>query len=732
MSAALSVTVPALALLAFLAVVGVAIRLLLARWVVLPRGLGVTLGLGIAVGVVVVTACYRLVGAAEGAVLPLGAVALAVVVVSAWRASRGPRRDWGAGWVSAAPTRWDAVAAGVALVVLAPLLRLGLTYWTSFINDFPNYAASAQVWLSAAGGGPSFADVHQDPFGTWQVHRADTEKPMVTALLVILSRVTGVQPYAALGPVVTVSLVVTVGSLVALATACRVPGRLAVPAIVIPTVSIAPMSRLFDAQIGQVVAVALAAVALAVVASPRREDVRGARWVHAGVAGVVVAACVGANPTLVLGVAPTLVALTVWLARWRGLPLPALAAHGGRTAAVALLLSAPMLGWYAVSIARQTDGSAGVAVPLVGPASMLGLQAGLDRGPGTVAALVQWAVVLVLGLAAYAAVRRTSSLPAPLTGALVGVTVANGAAVAALTGVTNYATHKWTAVVVALVVPLLVARLVAATAVRAPRWTQGAVLGLAATAVVVCWSAAGSVVVRAGEGLLALADDPRLARLGVVNVALGDVYENSIGPLVVPTPRVVVLAPTYAEAAPPDGDWVLVRRTDASTFTHDAVVELDDTYALIRLDLVRGEGVMAVGPQLAQSRTVLFGSGRLSADGAAWITGASSWVVLDVDTRLRGRDLTVSLVGSRPLEDALVGVTVSVDGGSADARWSDDGAGGTSLIVPVTARATTVDGGRVAIHLTRSDPAARAGIGELDPRPLGLWITAVEIAAASR
>lgn len=731
---ALAVSGPTLAVLGYFAVVGAALRVLLGRWVRLPRGLGVTVGLGLALAVVAVSVGYVVSGEATAVIVPLLGLS-AILVLAAVVQAVGRRHEAGErlrpGLATLIPVPSDAVALGAAFVALGPVLRYGLTSWTAFAADFPDYAASAQVWLSNSSGGATFLQTHPDPFGSWQLHRAVTEKPMATALLVIVDRIAGVRPYSALTPVMLLSLFVLVSALFTLArTALRGPARIAVPAVLVSTFSVVPMSRVFDAQLGHVVAVALASVVLVLLAGSGPPVERVGKWVFAGVAAVTIAACVGSNPTLILGTSLTLGALAVWLALPWCASFRAVAAQWARVAALTALLSVPFASWYAVSLALQTTGEPGYEIPLAGPLSLIGLQTSLADAPGPREVLLQWALLLGAGGCGYLVYKR-SHRGVPASGLLVVLTLANGVAIAATHGLDNYATHKWLAVAVSLVVPMVLVRLVCLAAPNARRWIGIPLAGLAVCGAAISWMAGTSLRYVASDDLLALSHDARLAVAGTVNISLGSIYENSTAPLVIAGKEYVVANSTYAEGAPPSGDWLLTRQTDQGAWPHDQVIELNDTYALLHLDLEVHPGTVLFGSDVPEARGYLFGSWSATEDPGTVSAGSSAWIVFDLGEDLRAGGVVVTLDCRRSATaDSPSAVTITVNGKELEATQNGDLTEGGQLQLTIPADVAMADGGRVNIHFARPDPLPSSDFGEFDARELGLRLSALTVGSA--
>ena len=597
------VTAPALVIGAFLGLVGLAVRVALTTLVRMPASLGVTMALGASVVAVTGTLSYRFVGTAEAPIPPLTATALAVLlwsIVRSWRATSGAPGSR----VEAAlrrttvglASRLDGVAIVAALAVLLPLIAWGLTFWTALSNDFPNYAASGQIWSGAGQGAAAFEGKHPDAFGEFQRERAGFEKPMVTALVVVSSRLTGLAPYQLLTPLMLVFLVTLISTLFALSVRLFRLGPAATAlAVVVPTFSIIPMSRIFDAQLGQAVAVALLATLVVVAATSRTRATPVAQACLVALIALVASAALGSNATLVVGSAITVTAVGVWVIVRSGVSvrrrLPLLVAGLATT----ILVSLPLLPWYRKSFGIQSTGGEGTPVPFASPLAAIGQQVSLDAALPLAQALLSWTLALLV-LAALIWGRTTHAPRDRAVNTLVlTAIVANGALIALRLGWDNYATHKWLALFIALAMPVFLTAAVARWGWVFGRARLPLLAALAFSSFLIALSAAVSVVHVMPRDLMNLAADERLTGLHPVNLRLGTSYENSLGALLVPATSVVVTEQTYADPTKASGDVFLLRRDAADAGDWD-LTELNETYAIGK----RRHPLGVVAPRLQQ------------------------------------------------------------------------------------------------------------------------------------
>jgi hypothetical protein len=715
LAAAGSVLLAAATLALALAVVGAAVRVLTrSRMAHLPSA-AVTVGLGAAVVAVVVAVSFRLTGRSHTALTVLLVTAFAVVVVATVRDLRGSadRRATVRSWWHQVVNPRDLSALALALLLLAVPLSLGLSFWTGGSNDFHRYAASVQVWQSDEAGYRDFRAVQSGDFEASQVARGLSEKPMSTALLLAASRLTGIAPYAVLTPLLLVA--VWVGAAATIHVLVRRFGLDTGPAVAVTvatTLSLAPTLALTNAQLGHALVLCLAAVSVAVAATaaPARSPVP-----VAVVLGTTLTATLGSNASVVIGAGPLLAATLFWVLRRGGTPTRRTWGVLAGAGIVGAVLIAPFVSWMLVSLGIQTTGEAGVDIPLASPLAFVGLQVSRDAAAPLAQSLVSWAAVaVVLALVvrpSRALVRRHAPFVAVLVAGLGSVLV-----LALRWGPDTYIVFKWTLTAIAVVMPLVLAAAVARIGQHHPSRRDELRIGLAFLAAV---ALAISLSTMRGSGagarleLQGLADDERLAAVEVLNIDLTDYYSNSMAPLLVPSARVVVNRPTYADPEAPVGDIHLVQRDQLGTGAYQLIEVLSDRYALARRDLtVEAATTLEVGADPA-ARGVLVGSWADPGDGRVWARSALSWIALDPVGELADADLSVTLTGlrlppgqsPRPLEiGAGDGLLTSVELES-----------GRDASVTLEVPATLVDDdGRLRLSLYMDGPGPRTDLKDLE------------------
>jgi hypothetical protein len=718
---------------AYLFVVGVGVRAIVAPWVTLPRSAGVTLGLGAAITMATGSLAYRFAGNAEVVVWPL--VLLAGGVAAAWllRSVRGARLRPAVAML--APTWCDLLALVLASAALAPIIRHGLAVWTMSIPDFPNYAGSAELW---ADGSAAYHAKHPDLFGELIGWRAGYEKPALTALLVVGTKVTGHGAIALLTPLTWLFLFVLLASLAATASALFRGWALGLAAAVaVPALSILPMSRVFDGQIGHVATAAIVALALVLATTaPQHGGIRHVvAW--AVLSGTVIATAIMANVSLFLGSLGLVGPLLCWVA-WRvGVRGAQLAQTAGLCLAVTAVLALPFAGWFETSLRLQAEG--GFAVPFTGPAALVGLQRSLGDAPPLREALVQWGALLAVMLVwwAVAKVRRGGGW-APVVVGVVGL--ANLSAVVLFKGFDTYQAHKWLALAATSAVPLLLAGAVSSPPERLRVPAAATALLVCVAAVVGAASVASDVPVRVSAGdLEALSTSPTIVERESVNIDLGDITATSSAAFAVPNEQVVALGRTYVGTGVPIGSDLLVRSDSLTAAQRAAAIRVSPSFSLVDLDLsVPPDGVLSFAGIHPENRVHLGGRWLAPGPTGIWTNGGrsheisdgeSATVALDLDPSLRGRPVRLTITGYRfvgPGESRPLVVMVD-DRRIAAHTYTEAQPQPFTMTVP----AALTDGpdGRLEVTLTTPDPLSPADFGATDERRLGFFLSSLQVVA---
>jgi hypothetical protein len=478
------------------------------------------------------------------------------------------------------------------------------------------------------------------------------------------------------------------------------------------TLSLLPMIVVGNAQLGHALVLPLAAVAVAVGAgaAPVRRPVAVALLL-----GLVLAATLGANASATVGFSLVLAAVLAWLVHRGGTPWRRSVLTLTGSAVVAGVLAAAFVPWFLVSLRGQSGGKAGFDSPLASPLAFVGLQVSRVASAPLAQAVVSWLVLVVVLILVVrpspALVRRHAGFAL-----LVGAGVVSAVALIARYGPDSYLVLKWTLTVIGVVMPFVLAAALAWALRTAPGRARGLVEGAAvvgAIALVLTLGSMRGVATGARPGLAALAEDRRLAAVEVLNIDMADCFANSMAPLVVPAPRVVVTRPTYADPQAPVGDVYLVNRGQLAGGAYELVEELSDGYALARRDLVVSEPTrLDVGTD-SVDRRVLIGTWTDEGDGVTWARGRSSWVALDPRGELAGADLVLTLDGLRAApgsapRELVIGTST---GPLQRVRLTAD----REVAVTVRLPATLVDDdGRLRVNLSVDGPGARSDLTDLE------------------
>lgn len=734
-ASALSVLGASSALLLYALLIGFGVRAALARAVQLPLGLGLIAGTGLSLTALLMVFSHVALGRVSLPVVPLAILAAVAIALdlhhrrSVARASVPAERpvETTPGLGPRNALHREAVAVLLTLLLMLPVLQFGLTAWTLGTNDFPSYAASAEIWL----GSPSaFREQHPDAFGKLQLDRQAYEKPIATAMLALLSQVSGQPPYRLLAPLLAVLMFIAVSSLLlVMVRRFRIGLPAAALALVLPTFSVVPLSRLYDAQPGQVASLALLACLLAVLttADARRDNV--ARLQFALLAGVVGAAALGTNFTLVVGSSIMLCALVVWLlaSDWLSLrqKLPAVLLG----AVAAAVLSAPMAGMYLRSFQRQTSGDPGFDIALADPLSLIGQQISLVHVAPQSQVLLTW-IVVILAIAAGLAARPAGRFANTLALVVLAAAVVNVALIGVRLGWNNYATHKWFALFIALAMPLAIAALISLLRDRSRAALMALMVPLALSSV--AWGGVRlgySIDYVISPDLIALRQSEELAALPALNIRLGGAHENSVAALVVPTDRVIVTGRTYAAASPPEAELTLVRR-DALGDQDENVVVLNQTYALVPAFAGWAGAPIAFNAQSPASLTMLHGAWHDAEAWGTWSGRGDNHVRFMLPETLRGRDLVLTVSGSAYTPDGRRQAVQFLVEDELLLERDFPGQADAPLEIALPARLTAAPDGRLTLTIRTTGTYTPADFGSGDRRNLGFGLRRLALSPA--
>lgn len=689
--------------------IGFGVQAAIAGYVRFPRSLGLTAGIGLSLTSLLMVYSHRLFEKASLPIIPLAVMAAVVLALRFYFAR--PLNIW-------RPPVSDVWAAAITVLLMLPVLHFGLTFWTEETNDFPSYASSAEIWLNSR---DAFAEKHQDNFGALQLLRATYEKPMVTALLVLTSKLSSLPPYQVLSPVLAVLIFIGSSSLIiALSAAFRISSFVAGLAIILPSFSVVSVSRLYHAQPGHIAAVCLIACLLAVLITAKRQ--KGGILPVAALAGVVGAATIGSNFTLIAGSGIVLGATFVWMFAVSGeyAERMKLAVLGG---AFTLIFSAPLAQMYLVSLSNQTGGVQGYDIPFASPLSLIGQQISLLHVAPDNQVLLSWIILMVIVLAVLWS-RKMSISNFSFDVFLILAIIVNAMIVGLKLGWNNYSTHKWLAVFIAASGPIFVGYAVSLTHERRRIAAIALLIPLAVSSIFFGLRSA-DIRYAIDPDLLALRTNQALADQEAVNIRLGDWRLNSTASLIIPAKRVAIVEGTYAPASLPVKGMTLVRRDFADENNPETVL-LNSSYALVPTYQPAADSLRFTSDS-PSSQSLLFGSWYASESWGTWGGRGDNYVTLAPPPGYAGGNLVMSVTGTAytpkgtPQSIEIIvndEPIMTVQFPRADQRF-DFG-------IP----SRLAESGRLMINFRAAGALSPSDYGAADKRTLGFGLTSLSISPA--
>lgn len=724
---ALETLLPAVITLLYAALIGLGVQAAVAGYVRFPRSLGITAGIGLSLTALLMVYSYRLL---ENPTLPIVPLAvLAVVAIAARLYVESSKKRSG---ISAVPPRTlrSAVLPGyreifpvvLTIIIMIPATKYGLTAWTTGVVDFPNYAASADIWKNSSA---AFASKHPDAFGALQLDRASHEKPMVTAVLVVISKLSFHPPYRLLSPLFAVFIFISLSSFHSLVRVVfRINDLPAALIISLPTFSVIPLSRIYDAQPGQVAAIALLACLLAILTTSAYRNRLGEKLVLSSVAAVAGAAALGSNLTLVAGSSVMLGAAFLWVFSKKPLPFRKRLDPAIFGVTLTVLLSVPLYNMYYTSFMLQTSGLPGFDIPFAGPLAMIGQQMSLGDVASEKQVLLSWCVVIAAALAVLWA-HPSGRFRFPFDLIFLIATTANVLLIGLKLGWSNYSTHKWLAMFIAFAVPLLIAY---GTSVLRGKSRIALIMLMFPFAVL-----SASFGLQYGFGiqyvisddLLSLRDDEILSSQDSINVRLGDLRENSIAALVMPARTVIITERTYAAASVPSEGLSLVRRDRADAEKYPESILLNESYALIPTFLPLDGDSVAFTTQ--GSRHFLFGGWHDTEGWGTWSGRGSNYVIFMLPEAYRGGDIMLTITGIAYVPSSMSQTVEIFINDELVATRQYPASDGNTFEIRVPERVLETRGGRVMVDFRVAQPYSPSQFGSADGRALGFGLSQLSI-----
>lgn len=551
---------------------------------------------------------------------------------------------------------------GIPVIAMMGVLRWGNAFWTRAINDYPNYVASVRVWQHGLSE-EAYRYDRPDAFGLLQYDRATTEKPLATAALFIAESFSGVSAASLLGPI---SLVAVGGvfsnTLRTLKELC--PKRSSITTVMFACLAIStiPMSRVFDAQVGQTLALlALTSFITILAGSPSKRF--HSRTVAPCI--ILIAFALGANFTLAIGSVGAICGAILLITSYREpsheqnpdqltprtdesrrVSLTTRLSVGTILSLFLILISVTSLlnfSGYRRAIRIQTTGLAGINVPFPSPLGIFGLQTSAFEALSDGQNLVLWIAfgALVLTLSSRISGRKKVFLLLSFT-----IVVANLLYIVRQTDITNYATHKYLTVVMVVFVPIASATLHDAR-ISVARKQNHLSLGAWSTTMVLLVSSLtlydGKQVTNiVSSSVLNFSELEQLDPDTVVNLVAPNAVEAAVVSNEVPT-RLVTTNGTYAVASPPLGNLMLVESSLFLAESDSVIRHVNPRYLLVErnFDVSNPEEPIwsttniksNLYPQDSWSWRENFHCARLSARAYQ----NQLWLVFDLDPNLHSR-----------------------------------------------------------------------------------------------
>lgn len=731
---ALETLLPAVITLLYAALIGLGVQAAVAGYVRFPRSLGITAGIGLSLTALLMVYSYRLLENVSLPIIPLAAAALLSIGVRIYLdRSKGASRAAdlrmtllkGMRFATSDEALRELFPALLTVIVLYPVLGYGLTSWTRGIVDLPNYASSAEIWMNSA---EIFSQKHQDIFGDLQLWRAAFEKPTVTAIMSLTSILTAYPPYQLLSPTLAILLFIGLSSLLILTRVIFKVGSLTASLVIsLPTFSIVPISRVYDGQPGQVASVAILSCLLAVLATPAyRKGVIG-KLLIAALAAVVGTAALGTNFTLVAGSSVMLGATFLWALSRKPQQFHKVWQSAAFGFVATLVLSVPMARMYLVSISFQTEQTDEYNVPFASPLALIGQQVSLSDVASQNQVLLSWCLIIATMLVAIWA-RPSGRFRWLFDLILLSGTIINALVIALRFGWPNYSTHKWLGLFIAFAVPLLLAYGVSLFRGRDRIAMVMLLIPLAVTSAYIGTRRGLEIQNVVSNDMLELKNNEYLKNQKIINIRLGDIQENSIAALVMPSQRVVVAERTYAHASLPERGPFLLRTTNREYIEHPGDRRLNDTYILNEKILHIDANHIDFTSNFPESRRFLFGLWFKAEEWGTWAgtysTHPSSGtqdnhVVFIVPNDYRSDDLDLTVTGN-PYEPEGTNQTVEfLVNGELLPHHRDN----RTWTIKVPHRLVAAEDGWIALTIRVGQPFSPSQFGSGDRRILSFGLS---------
>lgn len=447
----------------------------------------------------------------------------------------------------------DLVGVAAGTLFIAPLSRNGSGYFTQSTNDWPNYVYS----VLARSHPDIFVSSLSTNLSSYQLFRAEGEKPGATTALYYVSDFFGRNPAFSLSSLLFLTTILTAANIFRVVKAYADCGStVSAVAALFGLLNPIVVSRLLDAQAGHALSFCfITCIAAEIFTSGQRPKIF--------TLSVHFSALVLVGPTLALATTPVLIACLLLQSR-----LTRHALLGSLFALVGPVLAIGEFRGLIRSIKAQTVNEDGFEFPFPTPTELLGLHPLRMDGSVSWWLISSWASALIITLILLTSGRNFRGVSQVTARVLSMMLIAGPLSYFIFTrGINSYQTHKFFTVVVIVFLPLGIGILL--SQVQPNRRTFIALIST--VPLVSLFIAAGvSTPLRVGNEEFELAEEISDKDLGdgrIINIATGNLYVDSYFPLLLTDQRTRSVTRTYASATFPVSGLAITTPGSNDAFT---------------------------------------------------------------------------------------------------------------------------------------------------------------------
>ena len=522
-------------------------------------------------------------------------------------------------------------------ILMLPVTRYGLTSWTATTHDYPTYVSSAAIWLDDD---RSFESQQVGDFKNYMLLRSSFEKPMAMGFLTFLNVLTKLSSQQLLSIYVWIPLLLLISSLIGIVIiVIRVPRLRHFAMTVAIAGSTIPMTRLYDAQPGQIMMLALTTFGLLLfIIQIYNSKTFLNNYSGPLLAGVAFAVALGSNSTLFIGSAPTIMALLIFLLgvkrRYINLRLilkPFLLALIPFT-----IFSLSFLPGYIKLLRMEAAGTDGFDIPLILPTAILGLQPHLFHKFGMFETYLFWilSLILLIILLKLRGVRKPI-----LTEVFLATTIVlNFYFLAFVYGSSAYNTHKYLTVVISIVAPILVTMFLDIVINR-----ESVRAFFVSTVAIISFTLTLSTKVNFIPAMLW----PKIQELTLPNNSINEFLSSNSLPGITATtlPKVEKIRVASIGYSIPDvPDFAAPFIVDELNFDSNKfslIKELVPGYFLVQYKVPRFQDKILASSGSPASKHYLFGSWFAQEEWGVWSNGPNSTIVMKLPNRVTANYLKI-------------------------------------------------------------------------------------------